>query len=147
MRPESTDHSGRTSVGPGRVLLAVYVLFVVAAGSRGAVQLATHASRAPLAYGLSALASVVYVVGLVLLARVERRPDTGRRVAAAWCGLELAGVVTVGVLSVGWPAWFRDDSVWSRFGQGYGFVPLVLPVLALAWLRRGVSNRFPESRA
>jgi hypothetical protein len=25
--------------------------------------------------------------------------------------------------------------VWSGYGSGYGFVPLVLPVLGLLWLR------------
>lgn len=127
------------------MLLVCYVLFVVAAGSRGAVQLATHASRAPLAYALSVLAAVVYLVGLVLLTRVDRCRETRRRSAAVWCALELTGVVTVGVLSVAWPAGFPDDSVWSRFGQGYGFVPLVLPLLALAWLRFDRPGILPES--
>jgi hypothetical protein len=26
--------------------------------------------------------------------------------------------------------------VWSGYGSGYGFVPLVLPVFGLLWLRR-----------
>jgi hypothetical protein len=26
--------------------------------------------------------------------------------------------------------------VWSSYGSGYGFVPLVLPVFGLLWLRR-----------
>ena len=30
---------------------------------------------------------------------------------------------------------FPDKTVWSHFGSGYGFVPLVLPVLGLLWLR------------
>jgi hypothetical protein len=42
----------------------------------------------------------------------------------------------VGLLSFVDTDLFPDDTVWSRFGQGYGFVPLVLPVLGLLWLRR-----------
>jgi hypothetical protein len=31
---------------------------------------------------------------------------------------------------------FPDDSVWSVYGRGYGFVPLILPIIGLYWLRR-----------
>jgi hypothetical protein len=34
------------------------------------------------------------------------------------------------------PELFGHPSVWSGFGVGYGFIPLVLPVLGLIWLRR-----------
>ncbi|HEY3632562.1 MAG TPA: hypothetical protein VGL21_16780 [Jatrophihabitantaceae bacterium] len=119
--------SGR--VDAGRVLLGGYALFVVAAGARSAVQLATHAGRAPLAYALSAVAAGVYLVGFALLVR---RSSFAQR----WCMLEFAGVLVVGSLSLVRSDWFPDATVWSRFGEGYGFVPLVLPLLALAWLRR-----------
>jgi Na+/proline symporter len=82
------------------------------------------------AYLLSALAAVVYVVATVALAR------GGRRVALTAIWVELAGVLVVGVLSLADPAAFPDETVWSAFGRGYGFVPLVLPVLGLLWLRR-----------
>ena len=49
---------------------------------------------------------------------------------------ELVGVLAVGALSYAVPAAFPDKTVWSHFGSGYGFVPLVLPVLGLWWLRR-----------
>ena len=32
--------------------------------------------------------------------------------------------------------WFPDASVWSDYGSGYGFVPVLIPVLALWWLLR-----------
>ena len=116
-------------VDAGRVLLGGYALFVVAAGSRSVVQLATHADRAPLGYSLSAVAAGVYLVGFALLARRSS-------LAAAWCLLEFAGVLLVGSISLVRSDWFPDATVWSRFGEGYGFVPLILPLLALAWLRR-----------
>ena len=118
--------------GPGRVLVAVYGVFAVAAGARATVQLATRFSEAPVAYLLSAVAAVVYVVAAVGLARGGR---AGRRTAVLACAVELVGVLAVGALSILDPAAFPDATVWSRFGQGYGFVPLVLPVLGLLWLR------------
>jgi hypothetical protein len=128
------DVATRRRVGPGRVLLAGYAVFVVAAGARSAVQLATHAGRAPLAYGLSALAAATYLVGLLVLLRVERGAASPRA-AMAWCAAEFAGVLAVGSASVAWPGGFPDATVWSHFGTGYGLVPLALPVLATLWLR------------
>ena len=118
--------------GPGRVLVAVYGTFALAAGARAGVQLATRFSEAPVAYLLSALAAVVYVVATVGLARGPR----GRRLALTAITVELVGVLVVGTLSLADPAAFPDETVWSAFGRGYYFVPLVLPVLGLLLLRR-----------
>jgi integral membrane protein len=49
--------------------------------------------------------------------------------------VELAGVITVGTLSLLERDWFPDATVWSDYGIGYGFVPAVLPVAGLLWLR------------
>ncbi|MER5268397.1 hypothetical protein ABTZ99_40520 [Actinosynnema sp. NPDC002837] len=119
-----------TRSGPGRMLIAVYGIFAVAATSRSAVQLATRFEQAPLAYVLSAFAAVVYVVATAALAGV-----VSRRVAYLACGVELAGVLVVGAASLVFADAFPDATVWSDFGGGYGFVPLVLPVLGLLWLR------------
>jgi cytochrome bd-type quinol oxidase subunit 2 len=121
-----------TRTGPGRVLVAVYALFALAAGARAAVQIATKFSDAPVAYLLSALAAVVYVLATVGLARGRRLT---RRLAVAACTTELVGVLAVGTWSIADKAEFPDATVWSRYGSGYGYVPLVLPVLGLAWLR------------
>ncbi|WP_409329453.1 hypothetical protein [Trujillonella humicola] len=118
--------------GLGRVLVAVYGVFALAAGARAAVQIATRFSEAPLAYLLSALAAAVYAVATVGLARGGRG---GRRTALVSCAVELTGVLVVGALSLADPAAFPDETVWSGFGQGYGYVPLVLPVLGLLYLR------------
>ncbi|HYZ07175.1 MAG TPA: hypothetical protein VE709_00985 [Pseudonocardiaceae bacterium] len=119
-----------TNTGPGRALVAVYAVFAVAAGARSGVQLTTRFEAAPLAYLLSALAAAVYLLATVALARSSRRP------ALAACSVELAGVLTVGTASLLVPAAFPDATVWSGYGIGYGFLPLVLPVLGLLWLRR-----------
>lgn len=119
--------------GAGRVLTALYALFALAATGRSTVQLISHADRAPVAYGLSALAAVLYLVAagsLMLGARA-------RRVAVAACAVELAGVLVVGTLSYLVADAFPDRTVWSHFGQGYGYLPAVLPVAGLWWLLRG----------
>jgi cytochrome bd-type quinol oxidase subunit 2 len=127
--------AGAASGGPGRVLVAVYGVFALAAGARAAVQLATRFDEAPIAYLLSALAAVVYVVATVAFAR------GGRRTALIACSVELAGVLVVGTLSLLDPAAFPDETVWSAYGRGYLFIPLVLPVLGLLWLRRQARAR------
>ena len=122
-----------TSTGPGRVLIAVYAVFALAATARSAVQIATKFHEAPLAYLLSAFAAVVYIVATVSLARGDA---VSRRVAAVAISTELVGVITVGTVSELVPDAFPQATVWTGFGSGYGFVPLVLPLVGLWWLRR-----------
>jgi hypothetical protein len=121
----------RTNSGAGRALVAVYGVFALAATARAGVQIATRYSEAPLAYLLSALAAAVYIVATISLARGTPR---SRRIALVAVVIELVGVLTVGTLSVLDPAAFPRATVWSIYGIGYGFVPLVLPVLGLIWL-------------
>lgn len=133
MSATAPDGSRRTNTGPGRALVAVYGIFALAASARAGVQLATRYSEAPVAYLLSALAGVVYIVATVTLARGTR---TSRRLAWVAIIVELIGVLTVGTLSLADAEAFPRATVWSAYGIGYGFVPLVLPFLGLAWLWR-----------
>jgi hypothetical protein len=119
-----------TSHGFGRVLVAIYAVFALAASARSIFQLLTKADEAPFAYTMSAFAGVVYVVATIALARSHRA------LALATISIELVGVVVTGVLSLVDDSLFTDQTVWSDFGSGYGFVPLVLPVVGLWWLRR-----------
>jgi hypothetical protein len=96
------------------------------------VQIGTRFGEAPVAYLLSAFAAVVYVVATVGLVRGGRG---GRLTALIAMTVELVGVLVVGTLSLADRAAFPDETVWSGFGQGYGYVPLVLPVLGLLYLR------------
>lgn len=128
----------RTYTGPGRLLVGVYGLFALAAGARAGVQLATRFHEAPVAYLLSALAAAVYLAATVGLARGG---TVGRRTALVCCTVELVGVLAIGAASLLAPSAFPDETVWSGFGRGYGYVPLVLPVLGLLWLRRLARTR------
>lgn len=132
----------RTSRGPGRVLIAVYLLFAIAATSRASYQLIAKFHEAPLAYLLSAVAAVIYILATIGLARGG---SGGRRTALVCCSVELLGVLAVGLTSVLDPELFPDDTVWSGFGQGYGYIPLVLPVLGLLWLRRTRPDTPPDA--
>lgn len=126
-----TAHSGDRRHGPGRVILALYLIFVIGTVSRSAAQISTRFDEAPLAYSLSALAAVVYVVALVSLSLRGQRAWWVSLVALS---VELAGVLVVGAWSYLAPEMFPDATVWSHFGQGYLYIPLVLPVAGLWWL-------------
>lgn len=128
--PASQPTSTRT--GPGRLLVAVYGLFALSASARAAVQIATKFSHAPVAYLLSAFAGVVYIIATVTLTAGS---PAARRIAVLSCSVEFAGVLGVGTWSLVDPAAFPDATVWSGYGSGYGFVPVVLPVFGLLWLR------------
>ncbi len=119
--------------GAGRVLLFVYGVFALSASARAGVQISTHFGEAPLAYLLSATAGLVYLAATVGLAIGGTR---GRLIALVSCTIELLGVLIVGTLSIADAVAFPDDTVWSRFGSGYGYVPLVLPFAGLWWLWR-----------
>jgi hypothetical protein len=140
---ESAEGPRPTASGPGRVLVAVYAVFALAATSRAGFQLVTDFSRAPLAYVLSAFSAVVYVVATLALAG---RGSSARRLAVAACSIELAGVLAVGTASIVAPEDFPRATVWSGYGSGYGFVPLVLPMIGLWWLRRTSRSAPPPER-
>jgi hypothetical protein len=118
--------------GLGRVLITVYIVLAIAATFRSVYQIIAKFDEAPLAYSLSALSGVVYIVATIAL--IKRR-GIWRTIAWAALIFELTGVLVVGLLSVIEPQLFGHPSVWSFFGSGYVFIPLVLPVLGLLWLR------------
>ena len=119
--------------GPGRLIIAVYGIFAISATARAAYQIATKFSEAPVAYLLSAFAAAVYILASVALAKRGLR---WYWISVAAIGVELLGVLAVGLLSLLDPALLPDDTVWSGFGKGYGYVPLLLPLLGLWWLWR-----------
>ncbi|GAB2823323.1 membrane protein [Alpinimonas psychrophila] len=132
--PHANEHTRRS--GLGRVLIAVYAVLALAALGRSFFQIATKFHDAPVAYALSAVAALIYVVATIALIAPGR---TWMRVAWVTISIELAGVLIVGFLSIFLPVLFPHDTVWSVFGRGYLFLPLVMPILGLLWLRRSRS--------
>lgn len=128
--------------GLGRVLVTVYGVFALAAFARSVWQLfgtqpsGEYAGQrifeiAPVSILLSVLAAVVYIVATIALAVKGRRSWYVAFVAVI---AEFLGVVVVSILSYAAPELFNRASVWSHFGQGYGYVPIVLPCVGMWWL-------------
>lgn len=143
----------RRATGAGRVLVAVYGILALAATGRSVIQILDRFDEAPVAFSLSAVAAVVYIVATVALVVPGR---TWGRVAWAAIGFELLGVLVIGTLStfapeslgIADPSPFgKQATVWSYYGAGYGLVPLVLPVLGLLWLRSRSASKGSGSPA
>jgi hypothetical protein len=121
------------SLGVGRLLILVYAVFAVSSTARASFQVVTKFEDAPLAYSLSLLSALVYILATVSLARSGL---TWNKVAVVSVAFELVGVLSVGTLSFVAPELFDHASVWSGFGSGYGYLPLVLPILGSIWIRK-----------
>jgi hypothetical protein len=130
--PKATEAPG-IGRGPGRLLLSLYGVFTVAALSRAIVQISTQFDEAPLAYTLSLVAGIIYAVITVAL---WRGGEAARRVALVSCTVELIGVLVVGTMTLVDSSAFPDQTVWSDYGIGYLFLPVIVPVSGLLWLRR-----------
>ncbi|KUM96574.1 hypothetical protein AQI88_12425 [Streptomyces cellostaticus] len=132
------EKPARLISGPGMLLVWFYGVMVVGAVSRSAYQIATDFQRAPLAYSLSAVAGVVY--GFITYTLV-RGGETARRAALVCCAAELAGVLLVGTWTLVDRSAFPDATVWSDYGMGYVFIPVLLPLSAMYWLRKARERR------
>jgi hypothetical protein len=118
----------------GRQLALIYGFFALAAGSRALYQIATRWHEAPLSFSLSAIAALLYLIATISLHQPTRRAWW---IAMAVCSIELAGVVIIGSwtsLPTGSSALFARSTVWSSYGAGYLYLPLILPMLGLIWL-------------
>ena len=118
--------------GVGRVLVIVYAIMALAATGRSFVQIVQRFDEAPLAYSLSAASAVVYILATLALVFAGSK---GWYITA-WVAIsfELVGVLVIGTLSLLLPELFAHTTVWSWFGMGYLFVPLVLPFFGIWWL-------------
>ena len=121
-------------LGNARALVILYAVLAIAATGRSGYQLVTKFDQAPVAYSLSAAAAIVYIVATIAIARGDRVLAIGAML------FELVGVVGVGALTLVTPALFPNDTVWSGFGSGYLYIPLVLPIVGLWWLRKRTSS-------
>ncbi|MEW1549103.1 hypothetical protein AB0421_21450 [Streptomyces tsukubensis] len=115
------------------LLVWLYGVMSVGAVSRSVLHILTDFDRAPLAHGLSAAAAAVYVF---ITYTLVRGGETARKAGLVCCAVELAGVLVVGTWTLVDPSAFPDSTVWSGYGWGYVFLPVLLPVTGLLWLRR-----------
>ena len=121
------------SLGVGRLLILLYAVFAISATARASFQIITKFQDAPLAYSLSLISALVYILATISLAKSG---PTWHKIAVVSVIFELVGVLAVGTLSFAAPELFNHASVWSGFGSGYGYLPLVLPILGLLWIRK-----------
>jgi magnesium-transporting ATPase (P-type) len=121
------------SLGVGRLLIAIYAVFAISATARASYQLIREFDQAPLAYSLSAISALVYVLATISLTKQQPK---WQQIAKVTIWFELIGVIVVGALSLLLSDLFAHPSIWSGFGVGYAFIPLLLPVLGLIWLRK-----------
>lgn len=136
----STTPPRRRMSGFGRVLVIFYAIMALAATGRSVVQIVRDFDAAPLAYTLSLIAAVVYILATLALINSDHRGWH----ALAWIAIvfELTGVIVVGTLSVALPELFAADAtVWSWYGFGYLFIPVILPILGLWWLAKHLGVR------
>jgi hypothetical protein len=121
------------TLGVGRLLILVYAVFAISSTARASFQVITKFDEAPVSYSLSLLSAVVYLLATVSLAKSG---PAWKTIALASVIFELIGVLTIGAVSLLVPELFVEASIWSGFGSGYGYLPLVLPVLGLLWIRK-----------
>ena len=121
------------SLGSGRLLIAVYGVFALAASGRAVFELITKFSLAPVSYVLSALSAIIYIVVAFTLA--NQRP-LARRIAQVALWFELVGVVTVGTAGFFVGELGSFHTVWWMYGAAYACLPVVLPVFGLFYLNR-----------
>lgn len=111
----------------GRVLVFVYAVLALSATGRATVQIATKFDKAPLQYTLSALAAIVYILATWAL-------GTSRKTTAVVVvTIEFFAVLIIGATNSGSVA-LDKQTVWTDFGSGYGYVPLLLPFVVVWWL-------------
>ena len=125
--------SVRSGWSLAKILPVIYAIFALSATSRALYTLIRKYDEAPLAYWLSLVAALTYVAVTICL---FSKSDSARGIARAIISFELGGVLLVGTLSILSPDLFQHPTVWSLFGIGYAFIPLVLPVVGLVSLRR-----------
>ncbi|HCN40010.1 hypothetical protein [Rothia sp. (in: high G+C Gram-positive bacteria)] len=131
MEQSSTATLDKKTSGFGRLLVVVYAVFTLSAGARSLYQVIRKFDEAPLSITLSAISALIYLVATIALAK---KGEGAWKVSLGAVGIEMVGVILVGIFSYIQPQHFELASVWSHFGSGYGYIPLVLPMVGLWWL-------------
>ncbi|HEU5088582.1 MAG TPA: hypothetical protein VFT99_14100 [Roseiflexaceae bacterium] len=114
------------------VLVLAYGFWAIAALSRALYQ---YLFRHPAIWMPTHLSAFVGLLYLLIMLAMRRYTPLAWLVSVALLCIELGGVLIVGMLDVVWKP-FPYATVWSGFGAGYLFVPLVLPILGLFWMTK-----------
>lgn len=133
MNQTQNKTSATKNRGFGRLLVVIYGVFTLSAGARALYQVIRKFDEAPLSISLSALSALIYLVATIALAK---KGEGAWRISLAAVSIEMAGVLLIGIFSYLQPQHFELASVWSHFGSGYGYIPLILPMVGLWWLNK-----------
>ena len=128
---EPATDTRRPAYGLGRLVILGYAIVAGLIFYREVARLAELGGQAPLSAVLSVVATLLYVVTAVAVAHNGRRM---RRVAWVCTVAGLIGVLGAGLVGLADPDLVVARTVWSEFGAGYAFAPLVLPLVAAFWL-------------
>lgn len=109
-----------------------YGLWALAALGRAVYQ---YGFRHPADFTPTHISTGVGLLYLAIIAGLRRRSARAWRITMALLAAELAGVLVVGTVDLVWRP-FPYASVWSQYGSGYFFMPLLMPLAGLAWLLR-----------
>lgn len=132
-RSTSQQSTPSPATGFGRLLVFFYGIFTLSAGVRAYYQITHRFAEAPLSISLSALSALIYLVATIAM---SRKGQNAWKISQVAVGIEMAGVLLIGIFSYLQPQHFALASVWSHFGSGYYCVPLVLPMVGLWWLNK-----------
>lgn len=128
---EQVPDNRRPALGLGRIVMAIFWLFgawTLIVSIRSLIGIGGE----PLGPALvSLLAALIYLTAAIALTHNGRRM---RMVGWASVGISLAGPILTGLLGVGTSEVSAEFSPWSRFGEYYYYLPLVIPVIGLVWL-------------
>ncbi|WP_326504268.1 hypothetical protein [Rothia nasimurium] len=133
MNQTQNKASATKNSGFGRLLVVIYGVFTLSAGARALYQVIRKFDEAPLSISLSALSALIYLVATIALAK---KGEGAWKISLAAVSIEMAGVLIIGIFSYLQPQHFELASVWSHFGSGYGYIPLILPMVGLWWLNK-----------
>lgn len=114
------------------LLTLVYGFWAVAALSRAIYQ---YLVRRPESFVPTHISAFVGALYLLILLGLRRRSRRAWSITFALLVVELAGVLVVGAVDLIWRP-FPYTTVWSGFGAGYLYIPLVLPIVGIWWMLR-----------
>lgn len=136
VRPDEVEPNSWADIANtiGYVLGVSYPVLALSTGVRAVYQLAGFKEGASTtAAVLSLVASICYLAASIGFFKRER---WAWWLSVCALGFEMSMVLVIGTITTINPDIFGDETVWSRYGMGYGFFPLIQPLLGLIWLLR-----------
>ncbi|GAB4199512.1 MAG: hypothetical protein OHK0022_19800 [Roseiflexaceae bacterium] len=133
MTNQSTIERRQPSIGAAEGLTFFYGLWAFSALGRAVYQ---YGFRHPESFTPTHISTFVGALYLLIIVGLRRRSPVAWWATLALLAVELAGVLVVGTIDLIWRP-FPYASVWSQYGSGYFYMPLLMPIAGLAWLLRG----------